>query len=819
MNESVLPHELPQALNAAPATMRVLSLDCFDTLLWRDCFAPSDVFAALDGVNTGQRMVAETRARKAEATMRERSEVTLAQIYNHALPNGAPNVSDAQREAASERELAMEARTCFAFEPTVELMRASKARGHAVIITSDTYLSAEQLEQLIRQSAGDEVADLIDRVFTSSDAGISKSQGLLAKVMKAMKYQPHEMLHIGDNRAADFDGARALGIPALHLEQFGEAARKRMKFERSCQQLVGDADKGVRGLMPQRAVLARDEPQAGDPASALGLSVLGPVFHAFDKWLRDEAEALAAKHGGRVHWLFMLRDGHLPHIVHEEGGAAQSTARVEISRFAAIAASLTTREAYREHFALEFGLNPETLARQMLLDEAEIARIIGPAKTDEQRVEASLRLRDELRTGQREKVIRRRARARAERLVEHVRAALDPQPGDTLMLVDLGYNGSAQDRIDGLLAEALNVHVAGRYLLLREMAATGLDKKGLLDQRHCDPELLEAMCGNVAVIEQLATCELGSVVDYSDAGEPIRKQSSVKGAQSEVRDRVQAGVVAYAKAANAPPIIRREDTHAERGLREGALGTLMRFMFLPLPGELEVLKQFEHDVNLGSERMVPLFDEAEAREGMRRRGLFYMNGSSRMFLPAELAGEDMSTRLSLLVQKRFGLGLSYTDSAGQNIEIPVFYLRAGESTQASLPAVPTHDGFYSLRLPIVTGARGIAVQMGAVFEWFELARICSGPVSALAPEGGSGAVVRDAIAQFDAMTEHTGGLYECSDPAAFVLVNPPALAEEDEAQMLELVFRPIRKRMQPLAPASASESATPGPAQIKDAAA
>ncbi len=809
MIESILPHQMPEALRHAPVTLEVLSLDCFDTLLWRDCYAPSDVFAALECANTGQRIVGETRARKAQATMRESSEVNLEEIYAQLLPNER----QADRKAAIAAELAVEARCCFAFEPTVKLIRAAKARGTKVILVSDTYLSAAQLERLIRDSAGDDVADLIDRVFASSDAGLSKAQGLLAKVLKAMKCQPHQLLHIGDNRKADFDGARALGIPALHLEQFEKVAQTRLRFERSCQQLIGDASDNARGLMPHRALLARDEPQSSDPAHSLGLTVLGPVFHAFDQWLRDEADVLAKERGGQVHWLFMLRDGHLPHSVHQMAGEADSTARVEVSRFVAIAASLASREKYQEHLALEFGLNPETLARQMLLEEDEISRIVGEAETYEAMVEGSLKLRAELRKGQLEKVIRRRARARADRLVEHIRAAVDPKPGDTLMLVDLGYNGSAQDRVDSLLADALDVHVAGRYLLLREMAATGLDKKGLIDERHCDPELLEALCGNVAVIEQLATCELGSVVDYTEAGEPIRKDSSVKGTQSDVRDRVQTGVIDFAKAAQTMPIIRKGDAHHMRAWREGALGVLTRFMFLPLPEELKALQEFEHDVNLGSERMVALFDEAEAREGMRRRGLFYMKGSTRMFLPAELAREDMSTRLSLLVQKRFGLGISYADSAGQSIDVPVIYLTARDAARATMPAVPTHDGFYSLRVPIVSRAKGIAVQMGEVFEWFELARICTCPVSALAPENTGDAIAHDAIAQFDKMEDHAGGLFECSDPAAFMLVNPAVRAEEDETYMLEIVFRPIRQRSQRARQASTNH------ADVKDAAA
>jgi len=827
MTQTILPHELPTALSYGSANMSVLSLDCFDTLLWRDCYSPSDIFASLPGLTTGQRIVGETRARKAQATLRNSTEVGLRAIYDEAMPNA----TDVSRDAAIAAELSEEKRACFAFEPTVELMRTAKAQGHKVIIVSDTYLDANQLLDLIEQAAGDEVAGLIDRVFASSQAGVSKAQGLLAKVLKAMKCKPDEVLHIGDNKIADFHGAQALNIPALHLVQFGEEARQRFKFERATQQLIGEAPRDTRGLMPHRAVLSRDEPQTADPAKRLGLTVLGPVFYAYDQWLRKEAETLSNERGGTVHYLFMLRDGHLPHLVHQAGGEAPNTARVEISRFAAIAASLNSRSAYQKQLALEFGLNPATLARQMLMEEDEIARVVGDPQSDGDKIEASHRLRDELRRGQREKLTRRRSRARAERLIEHVRAAANPKPGDTLMLVDLGYNGSAQDRVDQILAKAFDVHVAGRYLLLRETAATGLDKKGLIDDRNFDPELLESLCGNVAVIEQLATCEIGSVADFTDAGEPIRKDRSVKGAQSDVRDRVQVGVSNFAKAANAAPIIRNKDSHGTRAWRETAASALTRFMFLPQTHELEVLKSFEHDVNLGSERMVGLFDEAHAREGIRRRGLFYMKGSARMFLPAEIAREDMNTRLSLFVQNRFGLGLSYSDGAKQPISIDAIYLSYRGSTQTKVEAQSTHEGYYSVRLPLARGATGIAVQLGAVFDWFELVSITASPVSGL--KGGDINDTRptEVLAQFDGMVQRAPGIYECTDPAAFALVNPPSVVDSNDQLMIEIVLRPLRRRVEsragapaangppPLLGTSSASSPIQSPTNLKDAAA
>ncbi|MEO0464058.1 MAG: HAD family hydrolase [Pseudomonadota bacterium] len=823
--ETILPHQIAQALDRAPEGVKILSLDCFDTLLWRDCHAPVDVFPALEaltpGLALGQRVEAEANARKAMRTLKRRGEVQLADIYAQALPNA----DNAAREAAIKAELAAEARSCFAFEPTVALMQAAKARGLDVIIVSDTYLSAKQLRALIEASAGPDVAGLIDRVFASSDAGISKGEGLLAKALKAMKCRAHQVLHIGDNFHADHEGARALGIPALHLKQFSEATKQRLRFESTAGQfnagsMIAAAPGAIASPQPHRAALACHEPQIDRPDEALGFATLGPVFHAYDQWLRREAEALAQARGGTVHWLFMLRDGHLPWLVHQAGGAAPSIGRVEISRYAATAASLTTRAAYDRHVALGHRLNPATLAKQLLMTRQEIAQVIGDPRTDAERAQASATLLKELRKGQRQKLTARRARTMADGMIVHVRAACDPQPGDTLMLVDLGYNGSAQNAIDALLQEELGVHVAGRYLLCRERSATGLDKTGMIDPAHFDAGVLEAMCANVAVIEQLATCELGSVIGYSEAGEPIRKESSVKGKQSQVRDGVQAGVVGFARAMQRNPVIRQRDPQGdlEGNLQSGAgwcsaaAAALTRFMFLPQPAELDVLKSFEHDVNLGSERMVALFDTDHAAAAMKRRGLFYMKGSSRMFLPAELAQEDMSTRLALMAHKRFGLGLTYADCAPRSLSLPVFHVSGEASATSTLEARATHDGFFVARIPLSAEAGAVALHLGPRLEWVEIAEVACVPVATLSKgerEPGDGATPPlTPSLQYDAMREHAPGLYECESENALMLIMPPPLPPEPH--MLEIVLRPLRER---------ANVNTAAPMQIKERAA
>ncbi len=790
MTATILPHQLPHALDAFPG-VRVLSLDCFDTLIWRDCHAPRDIFAALPGTSVLQRIWAEGQARKLARVSRGREEVSIGEIYAQLLPNA----SDRERAAAVQAELDAEARHCYGFAPTADLIRAAHARGVRVVIVSDTYLDARQLRALIAAAAGAEVAEMIAEIHCSSAHGRPKASGLFADVLPRLKVKPEEILHIGDNFHADAEGAARFGVNVLHLVQFTEAAKQRLRLEATLDALLHTDDgERVGALQPHRPALAALEPQLGSSAEGLGLGVLGPVLTGFELWLRAEAEALAAQHDGKVHWLFLMRDGFLPMQVHgalpgsEEAAQAPAHA-VEISRFAATAASFANAGEVSRYAELELGLNPATLARQMLIDEDEAERLIAGRSPQD----ACLALLKELRAVPRQRAIVRASRERAERLIAHVRALVNPAPGDVLMLIDLGYNGTVQNRIDALLRDAFKVHVAGRYLLLRETDRPGFDKRGLISGDHYDANTLEALCANVSVIEQLCSAATGSVADYQPDGTPVRLGNDIKSAQCAIRDAVQAGCLRFAAAAGA--LTERPATPDPVAMwRQTAAAVLARFLYFPLPQELAVVSGFEHDVNRGSSRTVALFDPAVAKAGLKRRGLFYTRGADRMFLPAELSGQGLAPKLTLLASKRFGLPLAFPDFADGGITLPVIFATRDSVSSGEVTAVPTHDGWYAAMIPIGDCRYSVAVQFGASFSWMQLEGVEVTPVgSFLDEEREDAAVPYPAQPQADGMEQAGPGLYRADEESGFLMFHPPA-REDDEPRMLVITFRPLAER-------------------------
>ncbi|MBC9032527.1 HAD family hydrolase [Sphingomonas sp. JC676] len=801
MADTILPHALPSALDGR-GPLKLLSLDCFDTLLWRDTHAPRDLFGALPNVTVPQRQWAELRARSASAVRRLQNEVHIAEIYAELLPNGTAE----ERAAAVQNELDAEASHCFAFAPAVELMREAHRRGMGVIIVSDTYLDADQLRGLIAASAGEEVAGMIHRIFCSSFYGRSKGEGLYELVLKELNVAPRDILHIGDNKKADVEGVAPFGVNTLHLKQFDDMAEQRLRLEAAVSAMLDPTPAEIATThQPHRASLSAIEPRITDPAERFGFSTLGPVLGGFERWLAAEARALQAERGGNVHYLFLMRDGHLPMLVHQATGAHVSAHAIEISRFTATAASLTSEAAIERYLQLEIMGDLKALANQLLLPKTEVATILRELPATG-RPAAFLRA---IRNPARMRRIIKNAEGFAERMIAHIRASVNPAKGDTLMLVDLGYNGSVQNDIDRQLSEALNVHVAGRYLLLREQSLTGFDKSGFLGPEHYDAYTLESLCSNVAVLEQLCTAAQGSVVDYSREGEPIRRGNSIKSRQSAIRDRVQQGCIRFVREERSV-FVRHAVPDEATMWRRGAAAVLGRLMFIPMPQELAVLAEFEHDVNLGVDDTVALFDADIAKRGLRQRGLFYMKGSERMYLPAELHGEGLSLKLALLASKRFGLALKYADFIDQSISLPVIIADGRNVSTGNVTATPTHDGYYLAPIPIGDCRFSIGIQFGRLYEWLQVDSAVFMPVKRfLSDKQRPGLDEVEARPSLEGMEQTAPHLFRCADEGAFMMVPPPQ-RQHDEPMMLAVVFRPIAPRETVQAPAAARFTETMG---------
>lgn len=777
------PHALGDLLATISDDIEILSLDCFDTLIWRNVNAPLDVFTELGipGGGVSIRRHAEGKARRIAPLRHGRPEVTIAEIYDELMPNAGME----DRVAAVDRELEAEARHCYAFAPTCDLIRDAKRRGMKVVIVSDTYLSEPQLRALIATVGGTDLAGMIDQIFCSCEFGIGKAAGLFKPVLQILDVQANAILHVGDNLHADQEAPSALGLHTVHIRQFEDTVEQRLRLEVTAATVMESETRStIPAYQPHRAQIAMR--RESDPAFALGHDILGPVMHGFAEWLRAEAEALSAKAGKPVKLLFLLRDGYLPHLAFLERFPEwqDRCIAVELSRFVATAASFTDTNSVKRYLDENVLATPLTvIAAQMLFTSGESKKLTGNGARQflsQLRTEASTR-----------KII-----SRSEKFSRRLCRYLEKQgiePGDAVMLVDLGYNGSVQNMLEPRLRDAMGLDIAGRYLLLREVTRTGLDKRGYLSVDHYDNRGLRALCESIAIIEQLCTMPQGSVIDYRDDGTPVRKAADIKNTQSAQRDTAQAGCLAYVRDHGARPGMARppKSSTPDHNRRANA-AILARFLTLPLAEETEILRDFYHDVNLGTKAVEQLLDPVAAQEGMRRRGLFYMKNATRMFLPGELQSQGLQINLTLFGARRFDLDLRKSDFNVGQITLPILISDGSSISNSSIEAHPTADGFYHALIPIGIAQLTIGLQLCKLYEWVQIEEAQFLFVDNFMEHG-----VRErhvgAAPVYDAMEETAPGLFHCTQPDGIMLIQPPS-GRFSEALVLSVVFRPLVTR-------------------------
>lgn len=189
---------------------KVVSFDVFDTLLIRPYVAPTDLFKHMelhydaDGFYDA-RIKAESVARKLN---KEKEDVTLDEIYNCISP---------EFKYLKNKELLFEKQMLMKHPKNYDIYRAAVNMNKKIIVTSDMYLPSDFLKDVLKKNGYDH----IDAVYVSGEYNKAKWSGNLFKqVIKDLKINPEEVLHIGDNKQADIEMPKSLGINTYYVEKY-----------------------------------------------------------------------------------------------------------------------------------------------------------------------------------------------------------------------------------------------------------------------------------------------------------------------------------------------------------------------------------------------------------------------------------------------------------------------------------------------------------------------------------------------------------------------------------------------------------------------
>jgi FMN phosphatase YigB (HAD superfamily) len=610
----------------ADRSCSVLTLDIFDTVLWRRVPRPADVFGILgarlraaglcpewvtDATFRQMRIRAEKKSRKSRDALG--TEVSLFDIWR-AMPAGV--FDSALLEELVAAEVALEREFTVVDLDIADVINAARKHDIPVVFVSDTYFTEEHLATLLDRPELGSLQDI--RIFRSHQHGVDKGHGLWEVVLRDLGRSPEQLVHIGDNEVADVEVPTELGVRAVLYRRLDDEYVTVLEREQEPVEYFGDyapnldekygdfgltslRAKAVQGLKPKTTT-------ALDTATRYGASVLGPVLTGFAEWVAQRAHDT----GTKVLWCPMREGELLSELVNNAARArgldveakpiwlsrhVTSIAGVDcldidaVHHFIRRSYQLTVRQLLSV-LSLRAGEVP-ALANELdtVIDNGGIAERVSEALTETPHIRNRLTVA---------------VTAARERLVKSLRrtGALDRPE---LTLVDLGWAGTIQTMLARALKIAgIDVKPAGLYLATDERSerayTAGLRIEGYLAQAGYPTEVASVVSRSPEVLEQSVNALCGSLVGFTEDGGPVLGQTADSLSQNAERTAVQEGILAFQRTWN------RHVLNAGSGwpdlmapaARTRLANILVSALKVPTPNEAAVFGNWVHEDNFGS---------------------------------------------------------------------------------------------------------------------------------------------------------------------------------------------------------------------------
>lgn len=750
----------------------VLSLDCFDTLIWRMTASPKDVFYELAkrplclslGVTAYQRINAAARAYRLKYITHACHEITLDDIYaNFTL------LTTEQQKKLIEEECLTEMSLSYAHPVFVALMRKAINKGIKVIIVSDTYFSRDQLTKLLRHCLPEDAFNAIDTIFCSNEFNQSKSNGLFSQVLLSKCVAPNEVLHIGDHQMADYHAPVKLGLSAAHFIQFDNETAATLRRQHASARLQFLSNPEIDHIFsprysPYRGIFSQHHHITHQATSSIGYMTLGPMLYAFSRFLTDEINALE-RQGKKPKVFFLLRDAYLLSLATEVYAGRSLGKRVHIRKFCTVAASFRTQEDVDDYLAslTERYYDFWVICSQLLLPQELSSIIIGQANASPNPVVIFNQL---IHQPVILDFVYKQSAAYRERLLKYIRNEMKVENGDTIVLVDIGYIGVTQHFLTKALQNELNVEILGRYFIASH-EPNRPDVNAFITSAACDHGLFEQSC----------TYKEGSVLDYDQDGKPIHEAQRLSDDQYSKVKAIQDETLRFMLDAKKFFADIKMDIPYHI-LHSTAVAALRRHIHIPTKHEIAYYRSFQHDKDMGPTLKKTMYHLESGIQALRL-------GQSPVHIhPYEACASGIHTTLSSMLQRVFDLELSAEDFPIHDHSIRILNVHNHESTDAEVVLTPTHDGYYSFCAPALNNAN-LCIMFGEKYRWIQIENI---------------SLINQSAQQHDLnkhfilnQIEMRGKqLFECLTELSTLIITP--LTNEVGTKIYRIVFRPVEMR-------------------------
>ncbi|MCA0403592.1 MAG: glycosyltransferase [Proteobacteria bacterium] len=286
--------------------VKLISLDIFDTLIYRNCQKPIDVFLKQATILEEKKLLPNTFATREWQSLRIQAEVLArqeAEQYSNevGLDDIYKKISSSVIHPNHMREAIISEieaeKALISLDPYIAALISYLTENKiAYICVSDSYFSeailAELLDIAFKKSALKLAKPLA--IYSSSEYKANKGGTLFTDVLAQHPYQPEHILHIGDNLDADIKGAQRAKINVCFYSNNLNWQSKIDELEKSIQEKGQEQEWIITKLREKAAQFFSTNNQL-DQYESYGAYIYGPIFYGFAFWCLQQARNLGLK--------------------------------------------------------------------------------------------------------------------------------------------------------------------------------------------------------------------------------------------------------------------------------------------------------------------------------------------------------------------------------------------------------------------------------------------------------------------------------------------------------------------------------------------
>lgn len=278
----------------------IVFFDVFDTLIQRAVSTPEEIFDLVEKRYNqihGEKSEFATKRRIAEKRARKRysyTEVNFDEIYGELL-------SDFNAEQCNEfyeMEIQAEIDFCFPIKEMCQVFQYAKNMEKQIYIVTDMYLPALAIKKILSKN---KIVGY-EKIYVSGEYHKTKRSGkLFSSVIRELKISAEDVLHIGNDKVADYRQPLKLGMQAYLFQRIIRKCWQPYDYTLNLQ----NTDKMEVALLKKFIRIHLSEENDNEDFQ-LGYSVFGPLLMGYSKWLFEQC---AKKQIDTL--LFCARDGYV----------------------------------------------------------------------------------------------------------------------------------------------------------------------------------------------------------------------------------------------------------------------------------------------------------------------------------------------------------------------------------------------------------------------------------------------------------------------------------------------------------------------------